>query len=179
MTSQPIRLSTNFITLIPSLTFTVYKWFPWSICNGCGMSAGNAYPSEHLVSSLIMGLANCWERFSRTCRVFSQLLTLNFPRYFPAFASFNWPPIVGVLSLCNRKFCSVCAYFGNVLHIVKRCLSYDCVRSLSFSLVSKSMHHLKQILSLQLSVVSVENSFRMLFNVHICLRTPMVKAQAI
>ena len=51
VTSRPIRLSTNFMTLIPSLTFTDYKWFPWSICNGCGMPAGNAYPSGHLVPS--------------------------------------------------------------------------------------------------------------------------------
>ena len=58
MTSQPIRLSTNFMTLIPSLTFTDYEWFPWSICNGCGMQAGNAYPSGHLVPSPILGLAN-------------------------------------------------------------------------------------------------------------------------
>ena len=57
VTSQPIRLSTNFITFIPSLTFTDYEWFPWSICNGCGMPAGNAYPSGHLVPSLIVGLA--------------------------------------------------------------------------------------------------------------------------
>ena len=28
-----------------------YEWFPWSICNGCGMPAGNAYPSGHLVPS--------------------------------------------------------------------------------------------------------------------------------
>ena len=27
-----------------------YEWFPRSICNGCGMPAGNAYPSGHLVS---------------------------------------------------------------------------------------------------------------------------------
>ena len=33
-----------------------YEWFPWSICNGCGMPAGNAYPSGHLVSYLL-GLA--------------------------------------------------------------------------------------------------------------------------
>ena len=58
MTSQPIRLSTYFMTLIPSLTFTDYEWFPWSICNGCGMPAGNAYPSGHLVPSPILGLAN-------------------------------------------------------------------------------------------------------------------------
>ena len=58
VTSQPIRLSTNFMTLIPSLTFTDYEWFPWIICNGCGMPAGNAYPSGHLVPSPILGLAN-------------------------------------------------------------------------------------------------------------------------
>ena len=34
------------------------EWFPWSICNGCGMPAGNAYPSGHLVPSPILGLAN-------------------------------------------------------------------------------------------------------------------------
>ena len=57
MTSQPIRLSTNIMTFIPSLTFTDYEWFPWSICNGCGMPPGNAYPSGHLVPSPIVGLA--------------------------------------------------------------------------------------------------------------------------
>ena len=35
-----------------------YEWFPWSICNRCGMPAGNAYPSGHLVPSPILGLAN-------------------------------------------------------------------------------------------------------------------------
>ena len=35
-----------------------YEWFPWSIWNGCGMPAGNAYPSGHLVPSPILGLAN-------------------------------------------------------------------------------------------------------------------------
>ena len=57
VTSQPIRLSTNFMTFIPSLTYTDYKWFPWSICNGFDMPAGNAYPSGHLVPSPIVGLA--------------------------------------------------------------------------------------------------------------------------
>ena len=53
-----IFMATNFMALIPSLTFTDYEWFPWSICNGCGMPAGNAYPSGHLVPSPILGLAN-------------------------------------------------------------------------------------------------------------------------
>ena len=33
-----------------------YEWFPWSICNGCGLPAGNAYPSGHLVPSPIWDL---------------------------------------------------------------------------------------------------------------------------
>ena len=45
------------MTFIPSLTFTDYEWFPWSICNGCGMPARNAYPSGHLVPSPLIGLA--------------------------------------------------------------------------------------------------------------------------
>ena len=33
-----------------------YKWFPWNICNGCGMPMGNAYPYGHLVPTRL-GLA--------------------------------------------------------------------------------------------------------------------------
>ena len=32
--------------------------FPWNICNGCGMPAGSAYPSGHLIPSPILGLAS-------------------------------------------------------------------------------------------------------------------------
>ena len=32
--------------------------FPWNICDRCGMPAGSAYPSGHLVPSPILGLAN-------------------------------------------------------------------------------------------------------------------------
>ena len=35
-----------------------YEWFPWSICNGCGEPAGNAYPCGQLVPSPFSGLAN-------------------------------------------------------------------------------------------------------------------------
>ena len=34
-----------------------YEWFPWSICNGCGQPAWNAYPSGRLVPSPFLGLA--------------------------------------------------------------------------------------------------------------------------
>ena len=62
-----------------------YEWFPWSICNGCGMPAGNAYPSGHLVPCPLFGTwlcSNCWDQIALTCRVFTRLLTLNTPRYF-------------------------------------------------------------------------------------------------
>ena len=45
------------MTLIPSLTFTDYEWFPRNNCNGCDMPLGNAYPSGHLVPSPIVGHA--------------------------------------------------------------------------------------------------------------------------
>ena len=49
------------MTFIPSLTFTDYEWFPWSICKGCGMPAGNAYHSGHLVPSpFLRGLHVLW-----------------------------------------------------------------------------------------------------------------------
>ena len=76
MTSKPIRLSTNFMTLIPSLTSPNYEWFPRSICNGFAMPSWNAYPSGHLVSSQIFffgggGLHGFW------------LLRTVFPNYTP------------------------------------------------------------------------------------------------
>ena len=85
VTSQPIRLSTNFMTLIPNLTFADYEWFPWSICNGCGMPAGNTYPSGHLVPSHHCGTclcSNCWDQITRTCHVFTRLFISNTPWYF-------------------------------------------------------------------------------------------------
>ena len=45
-----------------------YEWFPWSICNGCGMPAGNAYHSGHLVPSPFWGAckcSDCWDQFPR------------------------------------------------------------------------------------------------------------------
>ena len=66
-----------------------YEWFPRSICNGCGMPAGNAYPSGHLVPSPIFGLANApivETKFLDTCHVFTRLFTSNTPWYFLDFA---------------------------------------------------------------------------------------------
>ena len=68
-----------------------YEWFPWSIWNGCGMPAGNAYPSGHLVPSPFFWTclcSNCWDQIPRTCHVFIRLFTLNTPWYFLDFASY-------------------------------------------------------------------------------------------
>ena len=66
-----------------------YEWFLWSICNGCGMPAGNAYPSGHLVPSPFFETclcSNCLDQIPRTCHVFTRLFTLNTPWYFLDFA---------------------------------------------------------------------------------------------
>ena len=46
-----------------------YEWFPWSICDGYDMPAGNAYPSGHLVAPPpYFGTclcSNCWEQSSK------------------------------------------------------------------------------------------------------------------
>ena len=71
--------------VIPNLTFTDYEWFPWNICNGCDMPAGNAYPSGHLVPSHHSGTwlcSNCWDQIPRTCHVFTRFFTSNIPWYF-------------------------------------------------------------------------------------------------
>ena len=77
------------MTFIPSLAITSYGWFPWSICNGCSMPAGNAYSSGHLVPSPHCGTcmcSDCWDQFPRTCPVYTRLLISNTPWYFLDFA---------------------------------------------------------------------------------------------
>ena len=49
--SSPIKWPTE-------VDFYRIERFPWSICDRCGMPAGSAYPSGHLVPSPILGLAN-------------------------------------------------------------------------------------------------------------------------
>ena len=85
-----------------------------SFRNGCGMPAGNACPSGHLVPSPHFGTclcSNCWDQIPRTCHVFTRLFTSNTPWYFLDFAlyyftclcaTFLWPLHFGwlfVLSL--------------------------------------------------------------------------------
>ena len=62
----------------PPISWPNYEWFPWSICYGCGMPTGNAYPSGHLVPSPIFGTCLCsnrWDQITRTCNIFIRLFT--------------------------------------------------------------------------------------------------------
>ena len=58
MTSQPIRLSTNFMTLIPTLNFTELWVVSMEHLQRAWHASRNAYPSGHLVPPPpILGLA--------------------------------------------------------------------------------------------------------------------------
>ena len=57
VTWKPIRLSTNLINFIPSLTFTELWVVSVEHLHRCGMPAGNAYPSGHQVPSPFLELA--------------------------------------------------------------------------------------------------------------------------
>ena len=80
VTSQPIRLSTNFVTLIPSVIFTESR--VWH-------ASRERLPFQTHVSVPLFGTCLCsngWDQFSRNYRVFSRLFTLNTLRYFLDFA---------------------------------------------------------------------------------------------
>ena len=93
VTPQPIRLSTNFMTLIPCFAFTELRVV--SICNGCGMPAGNAYPSGHLVPSPFWDLRML------------QLMKTSFPELAVSFP--NFPPWIslGIFSILLAKRATV------------------------------------------------------------------------
>ena len=88
--SNPHYLLVTFspnLTILPNLT-TDLERFQRNICNGCGMPAGDADSSGHLVPSL-------WDLhifyllrpiLFRTCRYFTGLCSSNIPRYFLDFA---------------------------------------------------------------------------------------------
>ena len=59
-----------------------YEWLPWSICNGCGMPAWNAYPSGNLVPSPFWGLA------------YAPIFKTSFPELAFSFLEFSpWIPL--------------------------------------------------------------------------------------
>ena len=72
-----------------------YEWFPWSICNGCGMPAGNAYPSGHLVPSPHFGLACAPIVETRFLELAMSLLNFSPQIYLSKFLSYHLTSCLG------------------------------------------------------------------------------------
>ena len=91
VTFQPIRLSTNFMTLIPSLTFTELWVLSMEHLKRMWHASRERLHFRTPGSVLRFGtclFSNCWEQIPRTCyvTVFHRLFTLNTPWYFLDFA---------------------------------------------------------------------------------------------
>ena len=89
VTSQPIRLCTNFMTFIPSLTSTEL----WVVCmehlQRVWLASRKSLPFRTPGFVPLFGTclcSNCWDQIPRTCHVFTRLFTLNTPWYFLDFA---------------------------------------------------------------------------------------------
>ena len=91
VTSIPIRLYTNFMTLIPSLTFDQFQvvsmehlqrmWH--AIRERLPLCTPGSVPFRNCLWS------NVWDQFLRTCRVFFQLITLDTQYCFYGFRKYN------------------------------------------------------------------------------------------
>ena len=116
MTSQPIRLSTNFMTLIPSLTFTELWVVSIEHLQRVWHASKEHLPfrtpgSVHHFGTCLCSY--CWNQIPRPCHVFTRLFTLNTPWHLLDL-------LYGVFVLLRL---SLFVFFG--------CLSYDCFRSLT------------------------------------------------
>ena len=110
---KPIRLSINVMTFIPNLTFTeLWVVFHGAFCNGCGMPAGNAYPSGYLVPSLFLGLA---------CTTIVETGFLELAMSLLDFS--HWMPL-GTFSILLHP--SILVVFHQLIRYVKTCYSYEC-----------------------------------------------------
>ena len=87
--SQPIRLSTNFMTFIPSLTFTELRVVSMEHLQRVWLASRERLPFRTPGSVPVFETclcSNCCDQIPRTCHVFTRLLTLNIPWYFLDFA---------------------------------------------------------------------------------------------
>ena len=85
VTSLPIRLSTNFMTLIPSLTFTELWVVSMEHLQRVWLASRERLPFRTPGSVPHFGTcqcSNCWDQIPRTCHVFTRLFTSNTPWYF-------------------------------------------------------------------------------------------------
>ena len=91
VTSLPIRLSTNFMTFIPSLTFTELWVVSMEHLQRVWLASRERLPFRTPGSVTHFGTcycSNCWDQIPRTCHVFTRLFTSNTPWYFLDFTYF-------------------------------------------------------------------------------------------
>ena len=89
VTSQPIRLSTNFMTLIPTLTFTELRVVSMEHWQRVWHASRERLPFRTPGSVPHLGTCQCsnsWDQIPRTCHVFTRLFTSITPWYFLYFA---------------------------------------------------------------------------------------------
>ena len=113
MTSQPIRLSTNFMTFIPSLTFTELWVVSMEHLQRVWLASRERLPFRTPGSVPLFGTclcSNCWDQIPRTCHVSTRPFALNTPWYFLDFAS----PVKTYICRCQqanivgrKKVCTV------------------------------------------------------------------------
>ena len=92
------------MNFIPSSTLPNYEWFSWSICNGCGMQAENAYPSGHLVPSPVFATclcSNCWEQLENRFLDFAMSL-LDILLWIPL-GTFSIVLAIFVFQVCQKR----------------------------------------------------------------------------
>ena len=90
MTCQRIRLSTNFMTLIPSLTYNELGVVSMERLQRV-WHASLPFRTPGSLFGDLLKYSFCWDQFFRICRVFSLLFISNTPRYFLDFAlSVSW-----------------------------------------------------------------------------------------
>ena len=94
VTSQPIRLPTNFMTLILRLTFTklwvVSMWHLQRVWHANRERSPFRTPGSVPRFGTCL-CSNCWDQIPQTCHDFTRLFTLNTPWYFLDFAYYQDP----------------------------------------------------------------------------------------
>ena len=93
VTSQPIRLSTNIMTFIPSLIFTESWVVSMKHLQRVWLASRERLLFRTPGSVPIFGTclcSNCWDQIPRTCHIFTRLFTLNTPWYFLDFPSIKY-----------------------------------------------------------------------------------------
>ena len=103
----------------PSLN---YEWFPWSICNGFDIPAGNAYPFWIPVSVPPRSCSNCWPILLNLLCLFSTFHLITHPY----FLHVDW--IVDYVSVIwQNKFASPSITL--FVCVLEFCLVYTCTSS--------------------------------------------------